>query len=59
MRRKDADRDLLKQRILMFFLFFKGMTFSSYFERNIRQIKIYILPFDNDRVLSYFPSMGK
>ncbi len=45
MRHKDAqgDWDALKQRILFFF---KGMTFCSYFERNVTQIKIYILPYD-------------
>ncbi len=39
---KDAqgDRDALKQRILLFSLFSKGMTFCSYFERNVTQIKI-------------------
>ncbi len=49
MRQKDAqgDQEVLKQRILLFSLFFKGMTFCSYFECNVT------------RVLSYFPSMGK
>ncbi len=47
-RQKDAqgDQDALKQRILMFSLFFKGMAFCSCFERNATQIKIYIFPYD-------------
>ncbi len=48
MRQKDAqgDRDALKQRILLFSLFFKGMTFCSYFERNVTQLKNNFLPSD-------------
>ncbi len=47
-RQKDAqgNQDALKQRILMFSLFFKGMAFCSCFERNATQIKIYIFPYD-------------